>query len=177
MNYKNGTKKGFSLVELVIVVVILGIIAAIAVPRISSGSKNAGEAALRSNLSTLRTAIDRYNAEHHSAYPGARTAGAYGAADTEEALVSQLTMYSKADGTVSSDKDPTFPFGPYLRGNFPALTVGINAGLNSIDVVNNKSALPFLPPFTTGWRYNTATGQIIANNDEKDSNGSFYYKY
>ena len=57
-------KPGFSLVELVIVVVIIGVIAAIAVPRISRGAKGANESAVRTNLQTLRTAIDLYAAKH-----------------------------------------------------------------------------------------------------------------
>ena len=70
MNRPLVRKLGFSLVELVIVVVIIGIIAAIATPRLSRGASAASESALRGNLKSLRSAIDRYAAEHGGAYPG-----------------------------------------------------------------------------------------------------------
>src|SRR5687767_1987320 len=55
---------GFSLLELVIVVAILSIIGAIAVPRMSRGVGGAAEAALKGNLAVLRSAIDLYRSEH-----------------------------------------------------------------------------------------------------------------
>ena len=50
--------RAFSLVELVIVLVIIGIVAAIAVPRITRGATRASAVALRSDLATLRNAIE-----------------------------------------------------------------------------------------------------------------------
>ena len=50
----------FSLVELVVVVVILGIVSAIAIPRLSRGSEGASEAALIGDLAVMRRAIDMY---------------------------------------------------------------------------------------------------------------------
>ena len=172
---KINQRKGFSLVELVIVVVILGIIAAIAIPRISSGSKNAGESALRANLATLRNSIDWYYGEHYATFPGVKAAGgANGEAGTVEALVSQLTMYSKADGTVSADKDPAFPYGPYIRGEFPNLPVGTNAGESTVTVLDQITPLASTPADGKGWVYNLATGQIIANASETSAEGTTY---
>ena len=54
------TNRAFSLIELVIVVVILGIIGAIAVPRLSRGAEGASDAALITDLTALRNAIDLY---------------------------------------------------------------------------------------------------------------------
>ena len=138
-------KKAFSLIELVIVIVILGIIAAIAIPRIGSGSKNAGESALRANLASLRNAIDWYYSEHNNFFPGAKGDGGTGAADSAEAFINQLIMYSDADGNVSDAKGAAFPFGPYIRGTFPALPVGANAGKNGVTVVNQAGLLAASP--------------------------------
>jgi len=166
-------KKAFSMVELVIVIVILGIIAAVAIPRISSGSKNAGESALKANLASLRNAIDWYYGEHNTSYPGAKTDGT-NAADTPEAFVNQLIQYSKQDGTVSVDKDAAFPYGPYIRITFPALPVGLNAGKKTITVVNQVTPLVATPGNGTGWVYNTATGEIIANSSDLGNDGFAY---
>ena len=175
MDTTRKNRRAFSLVELVIVIVILGIIAAIAIPRISSGSRNASEAALRANLQTLRNAVDWYYSEHNSIFPGVKAAGGiFGVAGSADAFMNQLTKYSKADGTVSETKDPAFPLGPYVRGNFPAIPVGVNAGLATVSVVVDAGPLAGAEGDGTGWKYSTVTGMIVANTAEIASNGATY---
>ncbi|MEM9418807.1 MAG: prepilin-type N-terminal cleavage/methylation domain-containing protein [Planctomycetota bacterium] len=60
-------RRGFSLVELVIVVVIVGFIAAIAVPRLSEASSRASERSFARNLRVFSDAIALYYAENPSA--------------------------------------------------------------------------------------------------------------
>lgn len=62
-------KKGFTLVELVIVILILGILAAVAVPKFFSTSDIAVDNGLRTTLGTIRDAIQLYQAEK-GALPG-----------------------------------------------------------------------------------------------------------
>ena len=170
---RNRKKKAFSLVELVIVIVILGIIAAIAIPRISSGSRNAGESALRADLASLRNAIDWYYGEHNNAFPGQVTDGGNGP-DTEGAFINQLTMYSNSSGEVTSNKDPDYPFGPYVRGTFPASPIGDNKGKATVTVVNQVGPLTSTPGDGTGWVYNSKSGEIIANTDDTANDGTTF---
>ena len=51
-------KKGFTLVELLIVIVILGILAAIVIARFAGATKESKEANLKGNLRTIRAAIE-----------------------------------------------------------------------------------------------------------------------
>ena len=168
--------KAFSLVELVIVIVILGIIAAIAIPRISSGSRNAGESALKANLASLRNGIDWYYGEHNNTFPGANADGGGNAADSEGAFQSQLTLYSDINGNVSATKDPAYPMGPYIR-SFPALPVGANATKDTVSMNNLPAPLVANPGDGNGWVYSTNTGQIIANADETGRDGKTYDSY
>ena len=55
-------KKGFSLVELMIVVLILGALAAIAIPRIVGGSATAKANACATNIDLLNSQLELYNA-------------------------------------------------------------------------------------------------------------------
>ncbi len=54
---------GFTLIELLVVVAIIGILTAIAIPRLASAPKRAKEAVLRTNLHTLRDVLDQYYAD------------------------------------------------------------------------------------------------------------------
>lgn len=65
-------RNGFTLVELVIVVLILGIIAAIAAPKMFDTAANAREAATRQSLAVIRDAIELYRAQN-GIYPLAAT--------------------------------------------------------------------------------------------------------
>lgn len=105
----------FSLVELVIVVMIIGIVSAIAVPRISQASNRAASAALESNLSTVRKVIDVYYAEHQR-YPG-YDVNTFGPSQT--AFIAQLVQYSDAIGNTNQTSSSTFKYGPYIRKPFP----------------------------------------------------------
>ncbi len=79
-------KQAFTLVEILIVVIILGILAAIVIPQFTEASDDARESALRSDLQTMRSQLELYKAQHTGAYPAALTfvtdmttqAGGYG---------------------------------------------------------------------------------------------------
>src|SRR6266446_1957586 len=62
-------KTGFTLVEILIVVIILGILAAIVIPQFTNASQDARESALLSQLQTLRSQIELYKLQHKDKLP------------------------------------------------------------------------------------------------------------
>ena len=66
-------KQGFTLVEILIVVIILGILAAIVIPQFTEASDDARESAIRSDLQTVRSQLELYKVQHTGSYPAALT--------------------------------------------------------------------------------------------------------
>ena len=66
---RNSRKTGFTLVEILIVVVILGILAAIVVPQFTSASNEAIKGALQSQLQTINTQVELYRVREQGAFP------------------------------------------------------------------------------------------------------------
>jgi general secretion pathway protein G len=64
--HKNGAA-GFTLVELMIVMLIIGVLAAIAIPSYISSLRSAKEAVLKEDLHVLRQAIDSYTMDKEKA--------------------------------------------------------------------------------------------------------------
>jgi len=62
-------KRAFTLIEILIVVVILGILAAIVIPQFTDASTQASEASVRSQLQTLRGQLELYRVQHADQYP------------------------------------------------------------------------------------------------------------
>ncbi len=62
-------KKGFTLIELMIVVAIIGILAAIAVPKFAELIKKSREGALKGTLSSARSALRVYYSDNEAIYP------------------------------------------------------------------------------------------------------------
>jgi general secretion pathway protein G len=143
-------RSGFTLIELVVVVMILGILAAIAAPKLLRTSDTAIDNGLKQTLGVLRTAIDAYAAQHQGDLPGA---------DGNEA-------------TFQSDIQP------YLRGiQFPACPVGqaknqhvrMLSGSGSITTGIGATAA------TQSWVYQYEVGDFFVNSTSTASDGATTY--
>jgi type IV pilus assembly protein PilA len=64
VNKRLRNRKGFTLIELVVVIAILGILALIAVPRFTGARDNAERSAVEANLRTIDSAISVFAAEN-----------------------------------------------------------------------------------------------------------------
>ena len=142
MTHPRARRAGFTLVELLIVVVILAILAAVVIPQINNASAEAKESALRASLATVRQAISLYRVQHNEAYPGL---GGW------DEFVAQLT-----EGTDSAG-NPGTKYGPYLRTGFPN---------NPVTDTADGTVVGTMPGAATGgtaWIYSTDVGELRAN--------------
>jgi len=69
MSVVRQAKRGFTLVEILIVVIILGILAAIVIPQFTNASQDARKSSLVSQLQTLRSQVELYKLQHGDALP------------------------------------------------------------------------------------------------------------
>jgi prepilin-type N-terminal cleavage/methylation domain-containing protein len=164
-------RSAFTLVEILIVVVILAILAALVLPQFSNASNMARENTLREDLRFMRMQLLVYTAQHGDVppgYPGGNTA----AEPTPEAFVSQLTRPTDKDGAVGEASDSTHRFGPYLR-SMPANPIN---NLKTVRIVDSGD-FPEEAAGSHGWIYQPDTVTIAADAPGTDSNGVAYINY
>jgi len=171
-------RRAFTLVELLIVVIIIGILAAVAIPQFGDSATDAKRSALDVDLSAMRSAIELYYHQHGSIYPGTvlkhkvADGAAAAHASAEDAFVKQLTMYSDAVGNTADTRDSTnFPYGPYLRRGVPKNPLpaaGAIAAADAVNIVVENGPITADAAPAKGWKFSSGTGQFIANHTDYD---------
>lgn len=153
MQAYRSSKKGFTLVEILIVVIILGILAAIVIPQFTNASEDARKSSLTSQLQTIRSQVELYKLQHRDAYP------------TSNNLVTgtwswdKLSMHTLEDGTLSESGT----LGPYLQSKpINALTGGSNMVSATTDTAAHAVTTNLTGANPDGFSFSQATGKIWA---------------
>jgi prepilin-type N-terminal cleavage/methylation domain-containing protein len=141
------SQKGFTLVELLVVILILGILAAIAAPKLLDTSGEATDNGLRQTLSVVRDAIERFSVNNGGKLPG-------------------------ADGSPLTFKKN---LARYLRGPFPKAPVGPAQGDNRVRMIGDGVQLTGRANPVRAWRYDYTTGEFIFNYSGTSSDGVTRY--
>jgi general secretion pathway protein G len=130
-------RSGFTLVEILIVVIILGILAAIVIPQFTSASEDARKSSLTSQLQTIRSQVELYKLQHRDQYP------------TSDGEVGGTWDWTKMTGRTNEDGGTTNAnLGPYLQA-------APKNNLNGLDAVGTAPAVGI------GWVIDD-TGKIFA---------------
>jgi prepilin-type N-terminal cleavage/methylation domain-containing protein len=165
-------RNAFTLIEILIVVVILGILAAIVIPHFSNASNLARENTMKDELRYLRTQVIVFKAQHGDISPG-YPGGDVAATPDGTNFADQMTRYTDAKCNVVATADGAHPFGPYLS-QIP--TNQIN-GKSDVKIVTNDPRDPGNVDGTTGWIFNPETLEFIANIQGNGSDGVAYANY
>jgi general secretion pathway protein G len=145
-------KRGFTLVEILIVVVILGILAAIVVPQFTQASTEAKGNSLRSNLQSIRSQIELYKVQHNDVPP------TFAAFENQMIYCTDISGAIQGAGSKQRDEANGFRYGPYLE-RVP------NNPFNMLNTVDNSGTVG---DNIGGWEYDQNTGEIYADDDTDD---------
>lgn len=149
IQYVLTNRSGFTLVELVVVVLILGIIAAVAAPKMFNTAANAKDNSVKQSLAVIRDAIELYKAKNGT-YPG-----------TDEAsFKAALAPYIRGP----------FPKVPDLgqdSTNYDGVRFKDDGTIFFANGQDGSGSDPM-------WAYNSSTGEFIINYDAASQSGIPY---
>lgn len=135
-------RKGFTLVEILIVVVILGILAAIVIPQFSQASTDAKLSSLQSNLQSIRSAIALYKIQHNDTIP----------ADGDKLAEALCTKTDIGGGAVDAGETA---YGPYLQVKVP---LNPFTGDNKIGNAPEGNDWIYIPQADGSWTFDVGAG-------------------
>lgn len=164
-------QKGFTLVELMIVVAIIGVLAAVAIPKFADMLEKSREGATKGNLSAIKSAIANYYADQQGTNPGTLDTNSYSiiAAEKFPAFIPQYI--DQLPGVKATGKFPANGPNAQGPGKVPAYSALVFAGgLATAPAVNSTGT-------GYGWRYDKADGAFWVNSTMLDMSGKAYTMY
>lgn len=132
----NKVKKGFTLIELMIVVAIIGILAAIAIPKFADLITKSKEGSTKGSLGAMRSALTIYYGEQEGTYPFTAATGG-----TEVTSGDPTTTFSASGGpflTKYLDKMPTVKLGQAGVADTTLCIYGASIQSSGVNVAGNQ---------------------------------------
>ena len=148
-------KSGFTLVEILIVVVILGILAAIVIPQFTEASTEAKTSSLCTDLQTVRSQIELYKIQHNDNLPGVSATGHVTDCNSMSEALTEMTDQAGVKQTTAGSG----VYGPYLQ-KFPSNPF---VTANADQVEEAAGGAPGGGDY--GWYFNQTTGDFNADDD------------
>jgi general secretion pathway protein G len=137
-------RQGFTLVELAVLLIVIGVIALIIIPQVLGAARRSNESALRGDVANFRVAIEHFHADCGGFPPRLEDVFAW----------SGEHVSSRFDGS-GRELDLASYRGPYLRtGDM----------LTPLDPFTGKR----------DWRYDGASGEVHSNSDAIGRDGTPY---
>ncbi len=164
--------KGFTLVEILIVVVILGILGAMIIPRFSNASEIARASMLADDLRLIRMQIAVFRCQHLGVAPGYPD-GDPSNAPTEAEFISHMTQASDAGGNTAAAGTPGFRYGPYFR----EIAANPVNGKATIQIIPDGGAFPVAGDDSHGFIFQPSTLKFKADTAGADESGKLFFDY
>ena len=139
---RRNNRSGFTLIEVLIVVIIMAVLAATIIPQFSSSTDDAKESTLKFNLRTMRAQIEMYRI-HHGSYP------------LVAQIEAQLTGITDPAGNPAAQG-----FGPYMD-ELPLNPYDMSTTVTAVSAPGTPPAGPNGTP--GGWQYDELIGMIYPN--------------
>jgi len=143
-------KSGFTLIEILIVVIILGILAAIVIPQFTNASEDARKSSLSSQLQTLRSQVELFKLQHRERFPLVDVNDITTAWDWDK-----LTQKTDEDGVAGGI------LGPYMQ-QIPGNSLN---NLNTVESVATDPT-PGTTTSTAGFVFSQGTGKLFATDKD-----------
>jgi len=140
---------GFTLIEVLIVVALVAVLAAIVIPKFASSTEDARQSALESNMHVMRSQIQVYKAQHFGDYPAIRNND-----------LPQLTSATNVHGETGTP-GPDYPCGPYVAEALPPNPFDESNKVTAVVAPGKKPTGPV--GNLGGWQYDVSNGAIWPN--------------
>ena len=157
---KRYNRKGFTLIEILIVVIILGILAAIVIPQFTNASKEAKQSSLVTMVQSLRSQIALFKLQHNDYLPGVGTLVGTGGTFDSTVFWNQMTLFSDVTGATAAAKTVQFDKGPYMQSLPKNPLCPTTANSSTVEATVNGAAATNVVGFIYDYQGGAGSGKI-----------------